>query len=467
MQRRTFLERFAQTLAGAAVVRRTPWALAAQDAGRKTVVAPPLGTGPARLNVRSAAFGARGDGTTKDTAALQKALDACAARGGGEVLLPAGRYLTGALRLGNNTRLRLAEGAEIVGTDDFADYPVAKVRWEGRYIDGHAALVYAIDAKGVGVSGPGKITGSDALGGRPTADQPLRHPALIEFSNCDGIHLQGFSTSYHRMWSIHPTNSRNILIEDLTIRSTGGNGDGIDVDSCRHVTIRRCDIATGDDCISLKSGRGLEGYNLHQVTEDVTISDCTFADSIFACIGIGSETSGGIRHVRIENCKFTAAKTFAIYIKSRPGRGAFVSDIWAENLDVSGMDGGFLRVNMLNSGLLGEDPVPGLEGIPSPADFRFENVKVQDVPVLVDALNIHPDKPLHGLVLRNITGTCRKGIMLANVQDAVLEKIAVTGYTGPLLSLTNVTGKGLEGAVTVDGPKLPPPVVAPAAATSY
>ena len=467
MQRRKFLARSAQAVAGAAVLRRASWALAAQDAGRKAVVAPPVGTGPARLNVRAAAFVAHGDGTTKDTAALQKALDACAAHGGGEVLLPAGRYLTGALRLGNNTRLRLAEGAELAGTDDFADYPVGKVRWEGRYIDGHEALVYARDAKGVGISGPGKITGNDAMGGRPTPDQPLRHPALIEFSNCSGVHLQGFSTSYHRMWSIHPTNSRNILIEDLTIRSTGGNGDGIDVDSCQHVNIRRCDIATGDDCISLKSGRGLEGYNLHQVTEDVTISDCTFADAIFACIGIGSETSGGIRHVRIENCKFTAAKTFAIYIKSRPGRGAFLFDISAENLEVSGTGGGFLRINMLNSGLLGEDPVPGADGIPSPTGFQFINVKVQDVPVLVDALSIHPDKPLRGLVLRNITGTCRKGITLANVQDAVLEKIAVTGYTGPLLSVANVTGQGLEGAVTVDGPKLPPAAVAPATATSY
>ena len=149
------------------------------------------------------------------------------------------------------------------------------------------------------------------------------------------------------MWSLHPTLCRNVTIKNLTIRSTGGNGDGIDIDSCQHVVIDRCDIATGDDCISLKSGRGAEaasqiGTNPAITTEDVTITNCTFADSIFACIGIGSETSGGIRNVRISDCKFTAAKTFAVYIKSRPGRGAFIEDISCNNLEVSSNVGGFL-----------------------------------------------------------------------------------------------------------------------------
>ena len=146
------------------------------------------------------------------------------------------------------------------------------------------------------------------------------------------------------MWSIHPTCCENVLCQDLTIRSTGGNGDGIDIDSCKHVRIDACDIATGDDCIAIKSGRGAEAYALLQTTEDVLITNCTFADSIFACIGIGSETSGGIRNVRIEHCKFTHAHTFAIYIKSRPGRGAFIEDIVANDLDASGVIGGFLRI---------------------------------------------------------------------------------------------------------------------------
>jgi polygalacturonase len=260
------------------------------------------------------------------------------------------------------------------------------------------------------------------------------------------------------MWSLHPTYSDNLVFKNLTIRSTGGNADGIDIDSCRHVLIDGCDISTGDDCIAIKSGRGMEAYQLLRTTEDVLITNCTLAGSIFACIGIGSETSGGIRNVRIQHCKFTHAQTFAIYIKSRPGRAAFIEDISADDLDVSGMVGGFLRLNILNSGLQDQIPVPGDEGIPTIKNFKFSNVRVKDVPVLVDGTSIHPHKPLHGFSLINVTGTAAKGIALANVVGAKLRDIKVTGFAGSLVSINNVTGDGLKGAAAIDPPKLPDPV---------
>jgi len=405
-------------------------------------------------------FGAVGDGKTKDTAAIQQAIDRCWVLGGGEVIVPEGNYLTGAIALKSNTLLRLQKGATLLGTPDFADYPVMQVRWEGKWIQGHTGLIYAINADNTGIVGPGKIVGNHALGGRPTAQNPLRHPALIEPIGCNNIRFEDFATDYYLMWSLHPTYCEHIFIKNLTIRSTGGNGDGIDIDSCKHVRIDGCDIATGDDCISLKSGRGMEGYTLLKTTEDVHITNCTFADSIFACIGIGSETSGGIRNVRIEHCTFTKARTHAIYIKSRPGRGAFIEDIVCDDLDVSGTTGGFLRLNILNSGIQDSDPVPGKEGIPTIKNFSFSNVRVKDVPVLVDGTAIHPDKPLEGLSLINISGTCAKGIFLANIKKAVIRNINVTGYTGPLLNTNKVTGTGLGGAVTIEAPKLPEPVPA-------
>jgi polygalacturonase len=412
------------------------------------------------LNVRD--FGAVGDGKTKETDAIQQALDRCSVLGGCEVLVPEGEYLTGAVALRSNTMLRLEKGATILGTPDFADYPVTQVRWEGKWIQGHVGLIYAIGARHIGVVGPGRIVGNAALGGRPTPQQPFRHPALIEPIGCDDVRLEDFSTEYARMWSVHPSNTDNILIRNLTIRSTGGNGDGIDIDSCRHVRIEGCDISTGDDCISIKSGRGMEGYTLLRTSEDILITGCTLADSIFACIGIGSETSGGIRGVRIEHCKFTHAQTYAVYIKSRPGRGAFIEDITATDLDVSGMVGGFLRFNFLGSGLQDQSPVPGLEGIPTLKNFQFSNVRVREVPVLVDGASVHPDKPLEGFSLVNVTGTAAKGISLANVRNAKLRDIKVTGYAGPLLGVYNVTGSGLKGAAAIEAPKLPEPVPAPA-----
>lgn len=451
---------FKQTVARRAFLKSAGYSLAMSSAAPQSSAqtAPPA---KAKLNLNVRDLGATGDGTTKDTAAIQQAIDRCSVLGGGEVRIPAGQYLTGAIALKSRVMVRLEQDAVLMGSPDFADYPVTQVRWEGKWIPGRVGLIYAIDATDIGVVGPGKIAGNVALGGRPNAQNPLRHPALIEPINCKGIRLEDFATEYRLMWSIHPTNCENITIRNLTIRSTGGNGDGIDIDSCRHVLIDRCDIATGDDCISLKSGRGAEGYALMQTTEDVHITNCTMADSIFACIGIGSETSGGIRDVRIEHCKFTHAQTFALYIKSRPGRGAFVENIVADDLDVSGTRGGFLRFNLLASGIQDPEPVPGDEGIPTVRNFKFSNIRVTDCPVLADGMGVHPRKPLDGFSLTNVTGTCGKGIMLANVKNADIRDIKVTGFTGPLLSIHSVSGKGLEGAVEIDGPKVPEPVPAP------
>jgi polygalacturonase len=421
--------------------------------------------GAARLTLNARDLGATGDGPTKDTAAIQKAVDRCGVLGGGEVLFQAGMYLSGAIALRSNTTLRLTENAIITGSPDFADYPVTQVRWEGKWIPGRVGLIYAIDANQIGIAGPGKIVGNAALGGRPTAQNPLRHPALIEFIRCRDVSLDGFSAEYRLMWCIHPTNCENISIRNLTIRTTGGNGDGIDIDSCKRVRIDGCDIATGDDCIAIKSCRGSEAYSLMQTCEDIEITNCTLADSIFSCIGIGSETSGGIRNVRIESCKITHAQTFAIYIKSRVGRGAFIEDIVASDLDVSGTVGGFLRCNVLSSGLQDEVPVTGDEGIPTVRNFRFSNIRLHDCPQVADVTGVHSRKPLEGFALTNVTGTCAKGISLANIRDAELRDIRVTGLTGPLLSIVNVTGSGIEGASALAPPKEPDAI--PALGTPY
>ena len=270
-----------------------------------------------------------------------------------------------------------------------------------------------------------------------------RRPVLIEPINCIDVRLDGFATEHQSMWLIHPTYCVNVTAKNLVIRSTGGNGDGIDVDSCKNVRIESCDIDTGDDCIAIKSGRGMEGYRLARPTENVLISHCTLGDSIFACIGIGSETSGGIRNVRIEHCKFTHAKTFAVYIKSNTGRGAFIEDISARDLDVATAPGGFLRINLTGSGIKDPEPVPGDEGIPSAKNFSFRNVKV-NCGTLVDAAQTSPVKPINGFSLVDITGTCKKAITLANLTNAVLHDIHVTGYEGPFLTQTNVSGAGLE-----------------------
>ena len=451
--RRAFLRVTAKTVAA------LPLMSATYDISAQRASAEPVGPAVASVSLDIKEFGAVGDGKTNDTLAIQQALDRCSVFGGGQVRVPDGEYLTGAIMLRSNTTLHLEAGASLLGSPDLADYPLTQVRWEGHWVKGYIGLVSAIDANNIGITGRGRIAGNPAIKGRVDAQNGLRHPALLEFVNCSGLRVEDCVTEQNDMWSIHPIYCDNVLFRNVTVR---GGADGIDVDSCRHVVIESCTFSTGDDCISLKSGRGAEGYVIHRPTEDVRISNCTFADSHWACIGIGSETSGGIRNIHIDQCKCIAARTFAIYIKSRPGRGAFIENIYVSDLDVSGAEQGFLRFNILNSGKQDEFAVPGEEGIPTTRNFNFNNIRVTDVPVLVDGVGIDPDKPLEGLSLTDITGTCGKGIFLANIKHAVLRNIGVTGYTGALLNIYNVTGVGLAKAAPLEPTKIPAPIPAPA-----
>lgn len=456
--RRAFLKCAGKSVAALSWLSLSSARLMAQTATTRALrhSAPAAQTKPAvTLNIRD--FGAAGDGKTKDTLSVQQALDRCSVLGGGEVFVPAGEYLTGALVLRSNTVLRLDEGATLQGSPDLDDYPLTQVRWEGRWVKGHIGYISAMDADNIGIAGKGRILGNPAIKGRVDRQTQVRHPALLEFTNCKNIRVEDCFTQQNDMWSIHPTYCEDIVFRNMTVH---GGADGIDIDSCKHVVIEGCIFATGDDCISLKSGRGEEGYTIHRPTEDVRISHCTFSDLHWACIGIGSETSGGIRNVRVDHCKCIGARTFAIYIKSRVGRGAFIEDISMNDLDVSGAKAGFLRFNILNSGKQDDSPVPGDEGIPTVRNFHFTNIRVSNVPMLVDGVGIHPHKPLEGFSLTNVTGTCGKGIYLANVKRAELRNIHVTGFSGALLNTYKVNGTGLRGAVPLEPPSVSEPIPA-------
>ncbi|MGD1086821.1 MAG: glycoside hydrolase family 28 protein, partial [Verrucomicrobiota bacterium] len=278
-----------------------------------------------RLDVR--ALGATGNGTTKDTAAFQKALDSCAAAGGGTVVVPEGTYLIGSVMLGSHTTLRLEKGAKLLGSPDANDYPLIQVRWEGRLREGHRGLIFATNATQIAIVGEGSIEGNAALG-------PLRNPrgpCLVEPVECKDVLLEGFSTKFARLWSIHLGFCDGVVARNLTIRSTGSNGDGIDVDSSKNVRIEHCNIDTGDDAISVKSGRGSEGARIGRPTEDVVITNCTLGSG-FAGLGVGTELSGGIGRIEVADCVFTHGVN-SIYIKSRPDRAGFVEDITGRNLD--------------------------------------------------------------------------------------------------------------------------------------
>ncbi|HEX2854684.1 MAG TPA: glycosyl hydrolase family 28 protein [Opitutaceae bacterium] len=406
----------------------------------------------ASFNVRD--HGATGDGVTKDTVAFQKALDTCAVNGGGDVVVPAGKYLIGSVQIGYRTTLRLEKDSIITGSPDIEDYPLIDVRWEGRWQPGRRSLIHASNVNHIGIIGPGVIEGNSITA---NSNKPPRGTLVIEPINCTDVRWEGFSVRQPgNNWATHPTYCTDVVIKNVNIR---GGRDGIDIDSCKNVRIENCDIETGDDCISLKSGRGMDGARIGKPTEDVLITGCTMVGRRWACIGIGSEISAGVRNIRIEHCKFTS-NSHAIYLKTRTGRAGVNENISGEDLEATG--GGFLRINLTVGGNTNtaDDPVPGLIGYPTARNISFSNIRLIDVKTIAEVVQVAPEKPIEGLSLTRITGTAARGITMQHVKNAVVRDVKVAVAAGPLLSLGNVTGTGLEGAATYS-----PPAAAPAAVT--
>jgi polygalacturonase len=394
------------------------------------------------FNVRE--FGASGNGTNKDTVAFQQALDMCAVSGGGEVIVPAGNYFIGSVQIGNRTILRLETNSVLIGSADPADYPMMDIRWEGRWQPGRRSLIYAANVDHIGIIGPGRIEGNPAV----AASQNPRGALVLEPISCADVRWEGFAVTQGGNWATHPTYCSDVGIKNVTIR---GSRDGIDIDSCKNVRIEGCDIETGDDCISIKSGRGLNGARIGKPSEDVLIEDCNLHCRVFACVGIGSETSGGIRNIRIEHCKLSAPRSYAVYIKSRIGRAGVIENIFGEDLDVQ--EGNFLRINLVGAGNVNtaDDPVDGLLGYPEGKNFRFRNVRVNGG-TLAEVTQISAEKPIDGFALENITGVCAKGISMQHVNGSVLRDINVAGVGGPLISTNGVSGSGLDRAVPYNAP---------------
>ena len=393
----------------------------------------------AALNVLD--FGAKGDGITKDTVAIQKALDTCAAAGGGTVQLPEGVFLTGSLVIGANTTVQMMPRANLLGSPDIADYPLINVRWEGEFREGHRALLSASNAVNVTITG-------GTIYGPPLPLGLLRNPrgpVLIELTGCTNALLENFVAQYQQLWTIHPLFCKNFTARNLIIRSVAANSDGIDLDSCSDVLIEKCDINTGDDAIAIKSGRGAAAQNLDRPCENIIIRDCRLEASRFAGLALGTEMSGGIRNVKIQNCVI-AGKQNAIYIKSRDGRGGYMENISGENLTIL-KSPTFVGIDLLKKGIQATDPVPGdVEKWPRMKNISFKKVRVQDVGDLVVGTNIPAARILDGLTLSEISGTCAHAISLANMTNVNLSKIHVTGYEGPLVTTNNVSGKNLGDA---------------------
>lgn len=390
------------------------------------VVAAPLAVGA--IDVRSA--GAKGDGVAMDTATIQGAIDRCADGGGGEVRVPAGRYRIGSLRMRDHVRLHLDAGAVLVGSTALKDY--AK-----------GGLISAEDAKGVVIDGEGDIDASgDAFWERakPYAGPPwrgtaqfeyraMKRPRCLHFIRCEGLVLRGITIRNSPSWTVHLQRCSGVRVEGIKIRNAlhGPNTDGIDVNSCRDVTIEGCDIVTGDDGVVLKS---TEPGRDHP-SRGITVSGCRIWSACNA-LKIGTETHSDFEDVVFRDCELYCDSTNGLEralsgIAIESVDGSNLRRIRAENIRMSNLRAPiFVRLGHRG----GNSPqtrqveprVPG-----SIRDVIIRNVRAERM-MFESSITGIPGHPVEGVVLEDIRVSCEGGGALDWVHAEVPDAEVVAKY---------------------------------------
>ncbi len=284
------------------------------------------------VNVRD--HGAKGDGQTLDTLAIQKTIDACAHGGGGTVYVPSGNYVSGSLFMRQDITLHLEAGATLLGSEDEDDYPIIDSYWEGLACKTHAPLITGTDVHHIAVTGRGKIDGRGAYWWTKHKSKTLQspRPRLIGFTRCTNVIIEGVTLINSPSWTINPVRCENVTVDKVTIINPpdSPNTDGVNPESCRNVRISNCHVDVGDDCITLKAGKEDHGRDDLMPCENITITNCTLEHGHGGVV-IGSEMSGSVRNVVIANCIFTNTDR-GIRLKSRRGRGGVIEDVRVTNL---------------------------------------------------------------------------------------------------------------------------------------
>ncbi|CAN0902838.1 Probable polygalacturonase [Linum grandiflorum] len=300
-------------------------------------------------------FGAVGDGKTLNTKAFEAAianLSLLAADGGAQLIVPPGKWLTGSFNLTSHFTLFLHKDAVILGSQNPDDWPIVPpLPSYGPSFDGskdgrrHISLIFGNNLTDVVITGNnGTIDGQGETWWKDFKAKKLTvaRPFLFEIMNCDQLQITNVTFTNSPMWHVHPIYCNNVLIQGVTILAPVEvpNTDGINPDSCTNIRIEDSYIVSGDDCIAVKSGIDQYGIKVGKPTKQLAIRRVTCISPDSALVALGSEMSGGIQDVRIEDV--TAIDTqSAIRIKSAVGRGGYVKDIFARRLTFDGMDRAF------------------------------------------------------------------------------------------------------------------------------
>ena len=376
-------------------------------------------------------YGAVGDGRTDCTAAIARAIAACAKAGGGHVVVPAGEFLTGAIHLQSGVDLHLAATNSTLkfSTDPKAYLPAVFTRFEGIECYNYSPLIFAAGQKNVAITGEGTLDGqadetswlswkgrkggtnnqnvarkrldtmnneSVPVSRRVFGEGDYLRPNFVQFQRCENVLIEGVHIRRSPMWELHPLLSTNVTVRGVDIFSHGANNDGCDPESCCDVLIEKCLFDTGDDCIAIKSGRNNDGRRVGVPSQNIIIRDCTMRDG-HGGTTIGSEISGGCSNVFVENCQMDSPElTCALRLKSNAMRGGVLQNIFMRNVNV-----GLVKDSVLQIDFLYEEGAKG-EFNPVARNVVMDNIKVAQTPRVLNVKGF-PAASITGVRIYNST----------------------------------------------------------------
>jgi polygalacturonase len=386
------------------------------------------------------ALGAKGDGQTKDTVALQGAIDLCAKGNGGVVHLTVGTYVSGPLGLKSHVHLLLDKGATLLGSPDMGDYPIREdAKWR------RASMLHADHVEDIAIQGEGTIDGNgkvwwDAQLSREKGTPENPRPLLIDLTNSKQILIEGVTIQNSPQYNITAFWCDGLTVRNVTILNPGRgapNTDGIDPVSTSHVLIEHDTIDTGDDNVAIKSGL-VERGDPNVASTDIVIRDCTFRAG--HGLSIGSETAGGVRNVTVERVTFAGTRQ-GIRIKSARGRGNDIGNFTYRDIAMDGVETP-IEITEYYTGMVKGDPgQPVTEHTPKFHDITIENVTATGAKRAGVIMGL-PESPVKGLVLKNVKISAAAGMMIQNA-ELTEENVVVTPASGE--AITRGVGVTING----------------------
>jgi polygalacturonase len=380
-------------------------------------------------------YGAKGDGKTLDTEAIQKALDECNQAGGGIVLLTTGTYLSKPIVLRSKTTLQLNEGAKLQATSNHADFMKTPGDWlSAKGGSDFIPFISGKDLTDVTITGKGTIDGNGEVwwgpaeeARRKTPGYTLPRPNLIVLNRCKNLRLENITLQNSPKFHFVPTDCDGVVVSNVTVLAPAGapNSDAIDPSRCRDVLITKCHIDVGDDNIAIKSGRKVDGREF--ACENITVTDCVFLHG--HGVSIGSETVGGVRNLTVRNCTFENTEN-GIRIKSARGRGGLVENLTYSDITMKNVEPA-ITFTCYYMGTSAKDPVQ-------------PTIPKEDKPQ-----SVAEGTPIYrNIRISNLTATCEKsaglivGLPESLISDVVLENVHISAPVG--LTVRNAKGIKLK-----------------------